>query len=139
MACSQTLSEGAGRCVLTDKEGPARERRRPSALESPCSDRSVWWYAVVGVRGRRAAVRVGPQTYGTGRASVVPVPRSYGAGLGALFVCCSLVVLVLFNICRLGDAVVSGPRKTRLFRRQVLSHGVILSTCGQEFLAQICG
>ena len=68
------------------------------------------------MRGRRAAVRVGPQTYGTGRASVVPVPRSYGAGLGALFVCCSLVVLVLFNICRLGDAVVSGPRKTRLLR-----------------------
>ena len=36
----------------------------------------------------------------------------YGAGLGALFVCCSLVVTVLFNICRIGDAVVSGRRET---------------------------
>ena len=70
--------------------------------------------AEVGAIGRRAAVRVVPRTYRTGRASVVPVPCSYGVGLGALFVCCSLVVSVLFDICRLGDAVVSGPRETRL-------------------------
>ena len=50
--------------------------------------------------------------YRIGRASVVPVPYSYGVGQGALFASCSLIVTLLFNICRLGYAVVSGPRET---------------------------
>ena len=50
----------------------------------------------------------------TGQASFVPVLYSYGVGLGVLFAPRSLVVTALFNICRLGYAVVSGPRETGL-------------------------
>ena len=53
--------------------------------------------------------------YRTGRASTVPVPCSYGVSLGVLFAPRSLVVTALFNICRLGYAVVSGPRETGLY------------------------
>ena len=49
----------------------------------------------------------------TDRASVAPVPYSYGVGLGALFVSCSYNMAALPNVCRLGYAVVSGPRETR--------------------------
>ena len=44
----------------------------------------------------------------TDRASVAPVPYSYGVGLGALFVSCSYNMAALPNVCRLGYAVVSG-------------------------------
>ena len=54
--------------------------------------------------------------YRIGRASTVPVPCSYGVGLGVLFASRSLIVTASFNICRLGYAVVSGPRETGRLR-----------------------
>ena len=91
----------AGRFVLADKEGPARERRRQSALARSCGDMVVvacWWRAA---SWRLADVGMAPRTYETGGASIVPVPCPYGVALGALFARYSFVVTDLFNICRL--------------------------------------
>ena len=65
-----------------------------------------------GARGCHAAVRVVPWTYGTGLASIVPVPCTYGVGLGAPAVSRKVIVTSAFDICRVGDTVVSGRRKT---------------------------
>ena len=112
--CSQTLSERAGRFVLADKEGPERERWHERASARPCSDMVGLVVCGTAREASGAAVRVGLRTYRTGRASTVPVPCSYGVGLGVLFVSRSLIVPSVCNICRLGDTVVSGPRETRL-------------------------
>ena len=111
--CSQTLSERAGRFVLADKEDTKRERRHESASAHPCSDAVGLVVCGTAREAGGAAVRVGLWTYRTGRASTVPVPCSYGVGLGVLFVSRSLIVTSVRNICRLGDAFVSGPRETR--------------------------
>ena len=112
--CSQTTSEVAGRLVLAAKEGPERERRHRSAsVRAGCDivDLVVCRTVREAVECR-ASVRVVPWTYGTGQASIVPVPCTYGVGLGAPAVSRKVIVTSAFDICRVGDTVVSGRRKT---------------------------
>jgi len=110
----KTTSEVAGRLVLAAKEGPERERRHWSAsVRAGCDIVDLVVTGVPdGARGCRAAVRVVPWTYGTGQASIVPVPCTYGVGLGAPAVSRKVIVTSAFDICRVGDTVVSGRRKT---------------------------
>ena len=115
--CSQALSELAGRFILGAKEDPGRERRHRSA--SACSRSDMVGMVVRLALGRpcerrRAAVRPAPRASRTGQVSTILVQCTYGVGLGALALSRSLAMTSAFNICRLGDAVVSTPRKTRL-------------------------
>ena len=104
---------GGGRTLGPGGEGGARAR---AAASERLGARWLRYRGFGGVpdgaRGCRAAVRVVPWTYGTGQASIVPVPCTYGVGLGALAVSRNVIVTSAFDICRVGDAVVSGRRKT---------------------------